>query len=330
LTYQELVDFLKTKMRMQHIYQPVLIRTLVDAGGISTVRQLARSLLAQDDVELAMYEKRLKTMPLPVLTKRGVLTCEKEVVRLTVGKLSLAQRATIRKLCEQRLQEFLEEYGEALFEGRFSSDGPVPGSTYYKVMKHANGRCALCGATREERSLHIDHIVPRVRWNKTLGKDVSDISNLQVLCSLCNTTKRDTDDTDFRELPAETVADCPFCGPAVRDRTVGEHGSVVAVLDTFPVTEGHTLVVPKRHVAGFFDLSSKERSDALDLMRVIRNRLAESDPRITGFNVGVNSGASAGQTVMHCHIHLIPRRDGDTENQRGGVRGVIPNRQRYG
>jgi diadenosine tetraphosphate (Ap4A) HIT family hydrolase len=111
---------------------------------------------------------------------------------------------------------------------------------------------------------------------------------------------------------------------------VGEHGSAVAILDAFPVTEGHTLVIPKRHVAEFFDLSSKELSDAFELMHVMRNRLTEGDPKISGFNVGVNSGSSAGQTVMHSHMYPIPRRDRDVADPRGGVRGAIPSKQRYG
>jgi diadenosine tetraphosphate (Ap4A) HIT family hydrolase len=104
---------------------------------------------------------------------------------------------------------------------------------------------------------------------------------------------------------------------------------VVALADGFPVTEGHMLVVPRRHVADYFDLTERERMDAGELLWLLRSRACKMDKRITGFNVGVNVGASAGQTVMHCHIHLIPRRDGDMDDPRGGVRGVIPARQKY-
>ena len=76
-------------------------------------------------------------------------------------------------------------------------------------------------------------------------------------------------------------------------------------------------------------MTKTERDDAADLIRVLKNKLESSDKSITGFNIGMNSGESAGQTVMHSHIHLIPRRDGDTKKPRGGVRGVIPNKMSY-
>jgi len=328
LTYHELVDFLTTKMRMSHVYQPLLIRALVDAGGIATIQQLARAFLVQDEGELLLYERRIKTMPLPVLKNRGVVESDGEVVRLTTRKLTFAQKATVRRLCEQRLQEYIERRGLAIWDARLLSSEPVPGSVYYAVMKRARGRCALCGATRDDSVLHVDHIIPRKRWNKTLGPDVNDISNLQVLCSKCNTTKRDTDDTDFRVLPSDTDPNCPFCSTR-RRAGAPEYGSVVALTDMYPVTADHTLIIPKRHVADYFELSHREREDANDLLRLLRNQACEKDKRITGFNVGVNAGTSAGQTVMHCHIHLIPRRDGDMDDPRGGVRGVIPAKQKY-
>jgi len=313
---------------MSHIYQPLLIRALVDAGGIATIQQLARAFLVQDEGELLLYEQRIKTMPLPVLKKRGVVESDGEVVRLTTRKLTLAQKATVRKLCEQKLQEYVEKHGLAIWDARLIAGEPLSGSVYYEILKESGSRCALCGATRDDRVLHVDHIIPRARWNKSLGPSVNDKSNLQVLCSKCNTSKRDKDDTDFRILPSETDPGCPFCA-AKRRSNSPDFGSVVAIEDEHPVTPGHTLIIPKRHVVDYFGLTDRERADANDLLRLLRNQAREKDRRITGFNVGVNAGASAGQTVMHCHIHLIPRRDGDMVDPRGGVRGVIPVRQKY-
>ncbi|MGB8424188.1 MAG: HIT family protein [Desulfobacterales bacterium] len=104
---------------------------------------------------------------------------------------------------------------------------------------------------------------------------------------------------------------------------------MLALEDGFPVSDGHLLIVPKRHIADWFQMTERERREADDLIRVLRNRLLESDKSITGFNVGMNCGASAGQTIFHAHIHLIPRRDGDTPNPTGGVRGVIPDKMCY-
>ncbi len=104
---------------------------------------------------------------------------------------------------------------------------------------------------------------------------------------------------------------------------------MVAIKDAYPVTKGHLLVIPKRHAPEYFDLSENERRDVDRLLKYLKQKMCEKDPFITGYNIGVNNGESAGQTIFHVHFHLIPRRNGDTENPRGGVRGVIPGRRNY-
>jgi len=122
---------------------------------------------------------------------------------------------------------------------------------------------------------------------------------------------------------------CPFCGEAIQDRIIAQEGSVFAVRDRYPVTPLHTLVLPRRHVADYFDLQPEESADAEALLRRLRQDIVKEDPSVTGFNVGVNCGTAAGQTILHVHIHLIPRRDGDLANPTGGVRGVIPEKMDY-
>jgi diadenosine tetraphosphate (Ap4A) HIT family hydrolase len=97
----------------------------------------------------------------------------------------------------------------------------------------------------------------------------------------------------------------------------------------FPVTERHTLIIPKRHVAKYFELYQPELNAAQSLLSQIRQEIARADGKVSGFNMGVTEGVSAGQTISHCHVHLIPRREGDVENPRGGVRGVISAKQNY-
>jgi diadenosine tetraphosphate (Ap4A) HIT family hydrolase len=111
--------------------------------------------------------------------------------------------------------------------------------------------------------------------------------------------------------------------------TVHESELVVAIHDAYPVSEGHLLVVPRRHTPDYFTMTEAERLDSDRLVRVARNHLLSQDDSITGFNVGSNAGVVSGQTVFHAHIHLIPRRDGDTPSPRGGVRGVIPEKMSY-
>jgi diadenosine tetraphosphate (Ap4A) HIT family hydrolase len=108
-----------------------------------------------------------------------------------------------------------------------------------------------------------------------------------------------------------------------------ENEKAFAVLDGFPVSAGHTLICPKRGIAELFDASQSEIDSIWQLANIRKKQLVDEDRLITGFNLGVNSGAAAGQTVPHLHFHLIPRRTGDTPNPIGGVRGVIPGKMNY-
>ena len=137
--------------------------------------------------------------------------------------------------------------------------------------------------------------------------------------------KRDRDGTDFRGLAAEydyRQPNCDFC-ELPTTRVIGENQLALVIEDAYPVTEGHTLIIPKRHVADYFDLRQAEINAVFSLLKEVRGNLLAQDTSIKGFNSGANSGAVAGQTVFHCHIHLIPRREGDTKKQVGGIRNVI-------
>ena len=117
---------------------------------------------------------------------------------------------------------------------------------------------------------------------------------------------------------------CPFCGLA--GRIVSENELAASVRDHEPASKGHTLVIPKRHCTSFFDLRPDEVAACYELLRAERTALVR-ELRPDGFNVGVNDGAAAGQTMEHVHLHLIPRYRGDHPEPRGGVRHVIPTRR---
>ena len=121
--------------------------------------------------------------------------------------------------------------------------------------------------------------------------------------------------------------DCVFCNIS-QDRVIAQNNLCFAIYDGFPVSRGHVLIIPKRHVADYFSLTEEELMEMHQMMRELKIRL-DADLTPDGYNVGVNVNEAAGQTVFHVHIHLIPRYKGDVENPRGGVRGVIPNKQRY-
>ena len=122
--------------------------------------------------------------------------------------------------------------------------------------------------------------------------------------------------------------DCVFCN-LDESRIEIENALALSFKDLYPVTNGHTLVIPKRKVQSFFDLTEEETAAMFELLHLQKEDLKNKDSSITGFNIGINDGEDAGQTIMHCHIHLIPRRSGDMEDPRGGVRGVIPEKQSY-
>jgi ATP adenylyltransferase len=131
------------------------------------------------------------------------------------------------------------------------------------------------------------------------------------------------------EDPIESRHDCLFCYDNIQSKIVEEYNSVVTINDENPVSDGHVLIIPKRHCIDFFAMTQQEQIDTYNLLKILKKKILEKNSGVTGFNVGMNSGKSAGQTVFHCHIHLIPRRDGDTPNPRGGVRGVIPDKMNY-
>lgn len=124
------------------------------------------------------------------------------------------------------------------------------------------------------------------------------------------------------------VPNCPFCGLSSQVELICETATAIAFFDGFPVSQGHTLIVPKRHVASYFELTNHEQQALWAVVNHCKMILQERF-HPDGFNVGINVGADAGQSVFHVHIHLIPRYHGDVENPKGGVRGVIPEKQKY-
>jgi len=123
------------------------------------------------------------------------------------------------------------------------------------------------------------------------------------------------------------TAVCPFCAPPA-ERVLFRNEDAIALRDAYPITPGHTLVIPVRHVASFFDATPPERDAMLSLLDEARQQLqVEFGP--AGYNIGINDGSAAGQTIGHLHMHLIPRYPGDSPDPRGGVRWVVPAKADY-
>ena len=121
---------------------------------------------------------------------------------------------------------------------------------------------------------------------------------------------------------------CLFCN--IKESGCAHENSLAyASYDSYPVSEYHCLIIPKRHIKDYFDLSNGELVACNDLIKIVKKEIKDKDPSVKGFNLGTNIGKVSGQSILHCHIHLIPRRDGDVENPQGGVRSVIPLKQHY-
>jgi len=325
--FTNLADFLRIKMRMAHVYQPVMIRTLLKNDGSASVQKIAESLLLRDQSQIEYYEQITKNMVGRVLVKnRGIASRDSSTYTLGgFGELAHDEVRELVELCDTKISEYIESRGAAIWDHRRKSSGYISGTIRYEILKRAKFRCELCGTSADKKALEVDHILPR---NKG-GSD--DESNLQALCYSCNAMKRDRDDADLRgtnELYKHRENGCVFCD-IDSDRVLHEDELVVAVRDKYPVTDLHTLIIPKRHVADYFSLFQPELNAINRLIALCRERLVREDPLITGFNLGSNNGQDAGQTIHHFHMHLIPRRSGDVADPRGGVRGVIPSQQSY-
>ena len=121
---------------------------------------------------------------------------------------------------------------------------------------------------------------------------------------------------------------CLFCD-SKKSGIVHENDLAYASYDSYPVSDHHCLIIPKRHIKDYFDMNNDELIACNDLIQIVKNEILSKDVNVKGFNIGTNAGKIAGQSIMHCHIHLIPRREGDIDNPQGGVRSVIPNKQHY-
>ena len=331
-TYDQLTNFINSKMQMQQVYQPVMLKEILQRDGVASVADIAKALLNYDTSQAEYFEHITKNMVGEVLSKNHGVTEKVKEGRRIIGyqipfsnELDDSEVQELVSQCEIKINEYLDAHGDRMWSHRRKTSGYISGTLRYEVFKRAKFRCELCGISAADKALEADHIIPR---NKG-GSD--DISNLQALCYSCNAMKRDRDDTDFRDV-ARSYADreesCFFCSPNDWE-VLTENELAFAYLDSNPVSKHHTLFIPKRHAETYFDLYQPEINAIHQLLEQRRHEILEADPNVTAFNIGMNCGGDAGQSVFHCHVHLIPRRKGDVENARGGVRGVIPDKRIY-
>lgn len=327
MKFTQLKDYVSKKMLMQHIYQPIMIKTLLQSKeSRASVDEIARQFLMNDESQLQYYKYITKVMPGRVLRGHNIVRFESCEFILNVDRaLTAAEKKELIALCNAKIAKYEQRYGrQSIWHSKFAGAKEISGPLRYQVLKRAEGLCELCGISKNVKALQIDHIRPQSKGGLTV------IENLQALCYTCNAQKLDKDDTDFRTW--STMYDkrekgCPFCD--IEPETNYRNSLAFAFEDRYPVTEGHMLVSPNRHTPSFFDMGSSEQKACFMLLEQLKAQIAKKDSTVTGFNFGVNDGRHAGQTVLHCHIHLIPRREGDVADPRGGIRHVIPGRGFY-
>lgn len=323
--FRVLLEYLSKRMRMSHVYQPVMIMKLLSNDGKAKADEIALDLVQNDLSQLEYYTERVNQMVGKVLRNNQIVAKEKgEYQLIGFEELSDDERQELIDLCATKINEYKEKRGMLIWDHRRKNRSPIDGSIRYQVLNRANNVCELCGIPSDVRALEVDHIVPK-NW-----KGPDELSNYQALCYKCNTNKRDTDDTDFRsrvELFGNRDEHCVFC--TVQQEIVFEHPLAYVIQDKFAVTPGHHLIIPKRHFDNYFELKSAELLAFNELLLKTKDKLRNEDPSIEGFNIGINQGVCAGQTIFHAHIHLIPRRKGDVKHPTGGVRNVFPGKGGY-
>ena len=331
-SFDDLKKFLDTKtpkkrgekkMNMAHIYQPVMIKALLKSSDQATVDKIAREINQHDQSNIDLFSATVKKMPGPVLTRHGIVKFENKKYVLKIESLTKDQRSHLIEMCDNAIRDYEDKKGlEAIWDYKKNPSRAISGTLRYDVIARDKGACVACHST--DKKLHVDHRIP-VSWGGP-----TEIGNLVTLCYECNTQKRNRDNTDFREWKdkfKERDKKCEFCN--LESEAEAGNSMAFAIKDKFPVTKSHMLVIPRRHTKSFFDLIPGEREECYVLLDELKQKITKNDRTVTGFNIGINDSEDAGQTIPHCHIHLIPRRKGDVKDPSGGIRSVIPEKRAY-
>jgi len=328
--YSKLRVYIEQTMSMAHVYQPVMLMQLLANHGTAHKDEIAKAILALDQSQIDYYSAIVPQMPGKYLRKHDVVSAgprgSGEFSLNEFDALQSDEVTSLLQLCQDKLNAYIEKRGERIWAHRDHTRKAIPGTIRYEVLKRAQTRCELCGIHDEVRALEVDHIIPKSKG----GPDI--LENYQALCFKCNAQKKNLDDTDFRDWRTQyetKQSDCLFCELPDAINVLAKNELACILKDNFPVSPGHCLIIPKRHVATYFDMNQAEINACNRLIKEHKEKLETDDKTITGFNIGMNSGASAGQTIFHAHIHLIPRRDNDQDNPRGGVRKIFPDKADY-
>lgn len=265
--YQRLLVFLDQQMSMSHIYQPLMLKTLLAGNGVASRREIAAAFLAEDQSQLEYYDEIVKRYPTQTLKRHGIIDHQRGLYQLcdSYNVVDAEERAALIAICDAKLTDFIERRQQTVWKHRSQNFDPVPGSIRWHILRRAMGRCEACGISAAERALHVDHIIPR-SWGGS-----NDVSNFQALCSTCNVQKLNGDATDFRgaaEALTQRSPGCQLCDPPPSE-LVAENA--LAVARAVAGQAGHFEIAPRRHGAGYFALFQPE----LNAIRALEITVAE-------------------------------------------------------
>ena len=295
MNYVELRDFVHKRMRMTHIYQPLMIKTLLESNdNKARTEDIARAFLNEDNAQLEYYKKIVRRWPSITLKKHNVVSYKKEVYTLLLDEpLNGAEKKSLAELCDLRLQEFIDKDPQ-IRQFRMLDSRAVSGSVRYDILSKSKGLCVACGMGPPAISLHVDHIIPYSLGGPT------EMANLQALCYKCNTQKRNRDETDFIRWKKRLQfrrTECPLCKQSAN--ALMENNLAYAVAEKG--SNENILVCPFRHVDSFVNMIPVEKQLCVTLVdQVIEKMRLDGTAdrfRVSGFD-------SSGED--HCRISITP------------------------
>lgn len=284
-----MAHFVKHTMEMTSVYQPIMIRTLVESGGEASDLDIARAFLGEDKKQLEYYARIAKRWPRRVLVKHGVVAYRKGgrgkrgVFALRLEEATDGQRRRIAELCNLRLEEYIDKnVADMPSFNRFGRDPPVPDAVRDAVLARTGCMCAACGTRLDGAATWIDYIIP-----PGIGGDADDPSNLMALCAVCGLAKRDRNALEFLLVRNRIKfrSGCYLCEK--RESADLRNDLAVAVPAARPAAGHRWIVAPKRHVSRFEEMIPAERHLCMDLIEPTKKRMRGAGCGMRGFSVSM-------------------------------------------
>lgn len=296
--FEKLRTYLIKNMRMSHVYQPIMIKHLLENSGRAKAEEIAIDLVQNDLSQVEYYTERVNAMVGKVLRKNQIVFKEKNEYEL-IGFSDLKERdiEELIQLCKTKIEDYKLKRGMLIWDHRRKNRSPIDGSIRYQVLNRANNVCELCGIPSDVRALEVDHIVPK-NW-----KGIDDLINYQALCYKCNSNKRDTDDTDFRNRAVlfdvrASYGECTFCDVSLDDILVQNNLALAKKV------EDKYFISPKRHISDYFELKSAEVNAIHELIKSIKKICSAESNNISGFDIIIRQLDCS--TNEHTFIKMMP------------------------